>query len=106
MKRLLELAKEVLNEVDDIQKSDINTINNTQENNTSQTPKQKLIEINKYSPMGGCWYLNKDENDSIWFNLKGRWIKDYIEYRKELKNKGKIDLYNPNKNTVTVSKDG
>ena len=119
MKRILELAKEVLNEVDDIQKSDINTINNTQENNTSQTPiqkfinsiedesvKQKIIEINGYAPMGGCWYLNKDENGAIWFNLKGRWIKDYIEYRKEFKNKGKIDLYNQNKNTVTVSKDG
>lgn len=119
MKRILELAKEVLNEVDDIQKSDINTINNTQENNTSQTPiqkfinsikdesvKQKIIEINGYAPMGGCWYLNKDENDSIWFNLKGRWIKDYIEYRKELKNKDNIDLSKPNKNTVTVSKDG
>lgn len=100
MKRILELAKGILNEVDDIQKSDINTINNTHQNNTSQTPiqkfinsiedesvKQKIIEINGYAPMGGCWYLNKDENGSIWFNLKGRWIKDYIEYRKEFKNK-------------------
>ena len=43
MKRILELAKGVLNEVDDIQKSDISTINNTHQNNTSQTPIQKFI---------------------------------------------------------------
>lgn len=119
MKRILELVKEVLNEVDDIQKSNIGTINNTQENNTSQTPIQKFInsikdesvkermeEINGYAPMGGSWYLNKDENGSIWFNLKGRWIKDYIEYFNGLKNNDNIDLYKPNKNTVRFSKDG
>ena len=119
MKRILELAKGVLNEVDDIQKSDISTINNTHQNNTSQTPiqkfinsikdedvKQEIIEINEYAPMGGSWYLNKYENDVIWFNLKGRWIKDYIKYLNDSKNKNNINLYEPNKNTVTFSKDG
>ena len=121
MKRILELAKGVLNEVDDIQKSDINTINNTQENNTSQTPIQKFInsikdedakkrmeEINENAPMGGSWCLNKDENGAIWFNFKGRWIGQYLKdlNKDNDEEKDTLNLYKTNKNTVRVSKDG
>lgn len=120
MKRILELAKEVLNEVDDIQKSDINTINNTQENNTSQTPIQKFIgeikdpsikkrmeKINGYAPMGGSWCLNLYEGN-VWFNFKGRWIDQYLKYLNKDKDEEKdtLNSLKPNKNTYIVSKDG
>ena len=120
MKRILELAKGVLNEVDDIQKSDINTINNTQENNTSQTPIQKFIgeikdplikermeKINKYAPMGGSWCLNL-YNGNVWFNFKGRWVDQYLkDLNKESdEEKAALNLLKPNRNTYKLSKDG
>lgn len=120
MKRILELAKGVLNEVDDIQKSDIGTINNTQENNIDKTPIQKFIgeiqdpsikermkKINGYAPMGGSWCLNLYEG-KVWFNFKGRWVDQYLkDFNKESdEEKATSNLLKPNKNTVTFSKDG
>lgn len=115
MKRILELAKEVLNEVDDIQKSNIGTINNTQE-----TPIQKFIgkikepsikermeKINEYAPMGGSWCLNLDNGGNVWFNFKGRWVGQYLEdlNKERGKEKDTLNLFKPNKNTFRL-KDG
>lgn len=120
MKRILELAKGVLNEVDDIQKSDISTINNTHQNNTSQTPIQKFIgeikdpsikekmeKINDYAPMGGSWCLNLYDGN-VWFNFKGRWVGQYLDdlNKESDEEKADLNLLKPNKNTVTFSKDG
>lgn len=120
MKRILELAKGVLNEVDDIQKSDISTINNTHQNNTSQTPIQKFIgeipdplikermeEINKDAPMGGSWCLNL-YGGNVWFNFKGRWVGQYLDdlNKKRDEEKAYLDSLKPNRNTYRFSKDG
>lgn len=120
MKRILELAKGVLNEVDDIQKSDISTINNTHQNNTSQTPIQKFIgeipdpsikermeKINRDAPMGGSWCLNLYDGN-VWFNFKGRWVGQYLDdlNKKRDEEKATLNSLKTNKNTYRFSKDG